>query len=219
MDAEFWHERWRENQIGFHEAHINDFLVRHWPDLGVPEGGRVFVPLCGRTLAIGWLLGQGYRVAGAELSAMAVDRLFVDLGVIPEKSPEGALVRYQVPGLDVFVGDIFALSRETLGPVDATYDRAALVALPREMRRRYVHHLLHITSAAPQLLISFDYDQAAMEGPPFSVPEEEVRELYTAVCSVTRIDAQAVPGGLKGLCPATEEAWILRCGGKNVAQK
>jgi len=98
----------------------------------------------------------------------------------------------------------------TLGSIDAIYDRAALVALPQEMRIRYTAHLTEITDKAPQLLITFEYDQSAMEGPPFSVSNEEVNELYGASYDLTLIASVDVPGGLKGRCPAKENAWVLR---------
>ena len=153
MDASFWHQKWADNNIAFHNSEANPLLVKHFDDLSLNAGSRVFLPLCGKTLDIGWLLSQGYRVAGAELSAIAITQLFAELGVEPEISELGKLTHYSAPNLDIFVGDIFQLSGKVLGPVDAVYDRAALVALPGEMRARYTTHLLEITNKVPQLLI------------------------------------------------------------------
>ena len=66
MEAEFWHERWREQRIGFHLEKVNPTLLRHWPVLNPAPGSRVFVPLCGKTLDIGWLLDQGHKVCGID---------------------------------------------------------------------------------------------------------------------------------------------------------
>ena len=96
-----------------------------------------------------------------------------------------------------------------LGPVDAIYDRAALVALPGEMRDRYSAHLIDITHAAPQLLISYGYDQTAMDGPPFAISPEEVYRHYQTHYDVTLFASMDVPGGLKGKCAATESVWLL----------
>ena len=85
----------------------------------------------------------------------------------------GSHRRYSADGIDIFAGDIFEITADVLGPVDAVYDRAALVALPEGMRRRYAAHLAGITAVAPQLLVTFEYDQAEMDGPPFSITEEE----------------------------------------------
>jgi hypothetical protein len=130
MDASFWREKWARNQIAFHEAQVNPLLVAHFQRLALPAGSRIFVPLCGKTLDIPWLLARGHRVAGIELSEIAVQQLFRDLGVTPRLTVLGTITRYSAPGLDIFHGDIFDLSRDGLGAVDAVYDRAALVALP-----------------------------------------------------------------------------------------
>ncbi|MCU1309064.1 MAG: tmpT [Candidatus Angelobacter sp.] len=210
METSFWQQKWEKNEIAFHQSEANPLLVKYFTELSLAKGRRVFVPFCGKTLDIPWLLSNGYRVAGAELSKIAVEQLFAGLGVEPKISGVGAVDRYSAEKIEIFVGDIFDLSSETLGPVDAIYDRAALVALPKEMRNRYTAHLTEITDKAPQLLITFEYEQSAMEGPPFSVSNEEVNELYGASYDLSLIASTDVPGGLKGRCPAKENAWMLR---------
>lgn len=212
MDAQFWHDRWASNEIGFHKNEANPFLVKYMSELPLATNSRVFLPLCGKTLDIGWLLSRGYQVAGAELSAVAIDQLFAELGVTPTITKVGALDHYHAPQLDIFVGDIFTVTPELLGQVDAVYDRAALVALPQQMRARYSTHLASLTAQAPQLLISFEYDQQAMEGPPFSVTTEEIHRHYGQRYDITVLASLDVPGGLKGRCPATERVYVLRKG-------
>jgi thiopurine S-methyltransferase len=210
MDPSFWHQRWEKNEIAFHESKANPLLVTHFHELSLAKGRRIFVPLCGKTLDISWLLSNGCRVAGAELSQLAIEQLFMDLGVQPEISAVGEVEQWSAKNLDIFVGDIFALSKTMLGPVDAIYDRAALVAFPEEMRNRYAAHLMEITGKAQQLLICYDYDQSMMEGPPFSISNEEVKRHYTGHYDLTLIASTDVPGGLKGRCPAKENVWLLR---------
>ncbi|WP_447599462.1 thiopurine S-methyltransferase [Nitrospira sp. Nam80] len=210
MDAGFWHERWETNDIAFHKKEANPLLVRCFAALSLSKGSRVFVPLCGKTLDIHWLLSEGFRVAGAELSKVAIEQLFTELGVEPKVSRDGEVDHYSAANIDVFVGDIFQLSSDVLGPVDAVYDRAALVALPEEVRKRYTAHLTALTSDAPQLLITYEYDQSLMEGPPFSINNEEVNRHYRESYEVSMILSADVPGGLKGKCAAKENVWLLR---------
>lgn len=212
LDEDYWHSRWQRNEIAFHEGAANALLVEHFETAFGRPGSRVFLPLCGKTRDIGWLLARGFRVAGAELSRQAVDQLFQELGIEPAVADDGRLTRCSAGGLDIFVGDFFALTAATLGPVDSVYDRAALVALPAAMRRRYTAHLTQMTDAAPQLLITYEYDQSQMDGPPFSVSGEEIRALYADRFEVTPLAVAEVAGGLKGRCPATEHAWLLRAG-------
>lgn len=209
MEAEFWRQKWREDRQGWRQAQTNPMLVRHVAALGLTEGARIFVPLCGDSVDVQWLLDQGFRVVGAELVEGAVRRLFQGMSVEPSISAAGRLRRFAGERLEVIVGDLFDLDAETLGPVAAAYDRAALVALPPETRVSYAAHLARITTNAPQLLMAFDYDQSVMAGPPFSVPEEEVRALYEGGFVIDRLESSDVAGGLKGFCPATETAWRL----------
>lgn len=210
MDPSFWHQRWEKNEIAFHEGKANPLLVKHFHELSVAKGRRIFVPLCGKTLDISWLLSRGYRVAGVELSQLAIEQLFMELGVQPEIATVGNVEQWSANNLDIFVGDLFAVSGKMLGPVDAVYDRAALVAFPEDMRSRYTAHLTEMTGKASQLLICYDYDQSLMEGPPFSVSNEEVHRHYATTYALTLVASTEVSGGLKGKTPAKENVWLLK---------
>lgn len=209
MDAKFWLERWKSGQIGFHASEANPLLVAHFAALELSPDARVFVPLCGKTRDIAWLLSQGHQVVAVELSQLAIDQLFAELEVVPEIAAEDDLLRYHAPGLTVFVGDFFALTPDLLGRADAIYDRAALVALPPEMRSRYAEHLMALTARAPQLVICFSYDQHLHAGPPFSVEAAEVAQLYGTGYSIELLADQPAKGGLRG-DPAREMVWLLQ---------
>lgn len=210
MEPEFWHGKWERDETGFHKSEAHPLLVAHLDALRLSAGARVFLPLCGMTLDIPWLMSRELKVVGVELSEKAVKQVFDTLGVEPEVTTIGALKRYRSEGIDLYAGDVFDITAEVLGPVDAIYDRAACVALPDDMRTRYADHLSCITAVAPQLLITFDYDQSAVKGPPFSVAEPAVRRLYERSYSIKRRASVPVEGGLKGQATAMEEIWILR---------
>lgn len=210
MHHDFWHQRWQENQIGFHLPEANPFLVKHLTALHLKQGARIFLPLCGKTLDIAWLLSQGYKVAGAELSEIATEALFAQLQLKPAIQQIGEITLYSAPNIDIFVGDIFNVSAAMLGNVDAIYDRAALVALPDQIRQQYSAHLMTLTNLAPQLLICFEYDQAVHAGPPFSICAREVLQHYQAAYDVNLLASETIPDGLKGQHPATEHVWLLK---------
>lgn len=212
MDAAFWHERWSANEIGFHQEQVNPLLKAYFERLALAKGARVFIPLCGKTNDIGWLLANGYAVVGAELSEMAVQALFEDLAISPVVDELADLRHYHAENIDIFVGDIFALSSELLGEVDAIYDRAALVALPAEMRKSYSQHVVAIAQGAPQLVICFEYDQALQAGPPFSISEAEIRQHYAENYQLERVITLELEGGLKGAVEANEVVWLLKKG-------
>ena len=188
-------------------------MVNHISHLNLISGQRVFLPLCGKTLDVAWLLSKGFRVVGAELSEIAIEQLFKDLNLEPKIIHCGKLLRYQAENIDMFVGDIFELDSELLGVVDAVYDRAALVALPNDiqndMRSKYANHLVEITGTAKQLLISFEYDQDLMEGPPFSILKDEVSRLYSATYKLALLESAELQGGFRGKFDVTESIWLL----------
>lgn len=179
MQKEFWLNKWQSKQIGFHQSEINSYLQRHWKETGATAGDGVFVPLCGKTSDMLWLQAQGHAVTGVEFSETAVKEFFAENEMTPERSKQGAFDVSAANGIRLFCGDFFALTAEDLKGVTAVYDRAALIALPPETRKKYVAHLRTIL---PQgfslLLVTLEYPQEAMDGPPFSVPEKEVLELF-----------------------------------------
>lgn len=209
MDASFWLARWQNNQIGFDQPEVNPLLIKHFNKLGLTTGQRVFVPLCGKTIDIQWLLQQGYQVVGIELSELAIQQLFQLLGLIPQISTVGAFKLYQAEQIAIYVGDFFRLDSTLLGHVDAMYDRAAFIALPEAMRLDYSRQLTAISHAAPQLLISIEYDQRIVAGPPFSIDEQEIRTHYAASYSISLLERIEIADGLKGKYPASDVAWLL----------
>ena len=208
MHAEFWHRCWSDSDIGFHEEQANPFLVRYLPGRLTAPDSRIFLPLCGKTSSIAWLLARGYRVVGVELSPIAIEQLFEALGIEPRVSIVDDLVHYQADNLDLYVGDFFALTPELLGQVDATFDRGALVALPTAMRERYATQLQILTCGAPQLLIAFEYQQILVEGPPFSVSSLELHRHYGSTYQLAQLESVDRHMGFTDVVMA-ESAWWL----------
>lgn len=189
MDHEFWRERWRLNQIGFHQAQFNERLVRYWSTLELPAGGRVFVPLCGKSRDMAWLAGEGHPVSGVELAPQAIKAFFNESSAPYTDRQEGAFTAYEGAGLRIYCGDFFELTSRELDGTVGVFDRGALVALPREMRRRYVEHLLSILPPHTEiLLLTIEYDQNLISGPPFSVQSDEVEALFGKRCSIDLLE-------------------------------
>lgn len=178
MDAEFWHKLWDTNNIGFHNKEVNQLFLENFPKLELKKNTRIFIPLCGKTVDIKYLLDNGYRVVGIELNENAVKELFSSLRIEASITTIGSLLLYSAKNIDIFVGDIFELNKLTLGKVDIIYDRGAIVALPSEIRKNYTLLLVSITNNAPQLIITYEYEQNLMEGPPFSVKESQLKAYY-----------------------------------------
>ena len=183
MEKDFWLERWEQEQTGFHQNEINSYLRQHWQHLA--GNGPVFVPLCGKSLDMLWLRKQGLDVVGVELSPIAVEAFFEENALIPHRVNRDKFDRFDADSIRILCGDFFDLRIDDLADVNAVYDRASMVALPAEMRERYVRHLVNVLPPATRiLLITFDYLQAEMSGPPFAVSVSEVESLYREYAEV-----------------------------------
>jgi thiopurine S-methyltransferase len=215
MEPEFWHQRWASNQIGFHEDQVNTYLARHYAHLGLAPGEIVFVPLCGKSVDLRWLADQGAHVVGVELSPIAVKSFFAEQGLTPRTSKEGAFTVWESGPIRLLCGDYFALAPADLAGAHIVYDRAALIALPPERRAEYVAHLDRLLPGARRtLLITLEYPQEQMQGPPFSVAEREVHSLF-AGARIERLGGQDVLADNprfrdKGLTRLLECAYLIK---------
>ena len=208
MKHEFWHDKWQKNEIGFHLNQPHSLLVKYIDSLNLEKNNRIFLPLCGKSLDIHWLLAQGYHLTGIDLSPIAIEELISELAIPFTERKLEKLTHYHHPQIDLFVGDFFELTSSNIGKIDAIYDRAALVALPEEMRTDYAQHLMQISNQATQLLISFEYDQSVMAGPPFSISPQQLKDYYSKQYQLQLLDSQTEL--LKGKVDAEEKIWLLK---------
>jgi thiopurine S-methyltransferase len=194
MNPDFWHQRWNDNQIGFHQSAPTPLLLEHWSALGVPPGAQVFVPLAGKSLDMLWLAAQGHRVLGVELSQLAVEQFFAEHGLRAEIETTRYGTRYHAGGMELICGDAFALDADALRDCAAVFDRAALIALPPRMRLRYARELYaKLPAGCRGLLITLDYPQDEREGPPFAVPEGEVQSLFARDWTIELLQHRPIP--------------------------
>ncbi len=206
-----WRLRWQEGRIGFHLAATHTALPQHWPELGVEEGAKVLVPLCGKSLDMRWLAEQGHPVLGVELAPEAIEQFLAQR--------EEGVTRYRQSGFEVFrqgsvelwCGDFFHLHIKQADEVRAFYDRAALIALPPATRERYAFHLAQlIPPGAKGLLVALTH-QEGEAGPPFNVPDHEIERLLAPNFRVDRL--ATVPADERG---RRESFWALERRGPRV---
>ncbi len=209
MEPSFWKARWQEGRIGFHEGKPNAFLERHVARLGAE--GRVFVPLCGKTEDMAFLASKGHEVLGIDLVESAVGDFFREHGLEPARETNERFTVLRQAPFTLLAGDFFALTKDDLAGVTAVYDRAAVVALPPDLRTRYAALLRSLVApGTPILVVSFEYPQERMEGPPFSVGEDEIRRLY-AGASIERLDEAPLETGklAEAGVGAIEQCWLV----------
>ena len=179
MDPDFWHERWARDEIGFHRHEYNAHMTAFMHRLALAPGAHVLVPLCGKSLDMLWLAQQGFEVTGIEISPIAVEAFFQENDLEPERTTQADTLVYQAGSISIICADFFSVAPEQLPAIDGVYDRASLIALPPEMLPDYVTQLTKLSGpAAGSLLITLDYPPEEMQGPPFSIDPDRVRELF-----------------------------------------
>jgi thiopurine S-methyltransferase len=179
MEKKYWFERWQNNEIGFNQQQPNPFLLQYLKALNLKPGSNILVPLCGKSIDMLWLVEQEYKVFGVELSLQACIDFYEENNLTFQKNTKKQFTVLTAENITLLSGDFFELNKEFIAPIDAVYDRAALVALPPETRSRYAAHISKLSENNTQiLLITGSYNQAEMQGPPFSVDKDEVKMLY-----------------------------------------
>lgn len=221
MTPEFWHKRWQEKRIGFNQSAVNPLLTEYIDHLDLAVGSRIFVPLCGKSIDMVWLAAQGYDVVGVELVETAVQEFFAEQNIQPivsqhVENPDIKCYQGQLVDGDeqrtitLWAADIFALTSTDLGTIDAIYDKAALIALPADMRPDYSEQIRKVSDNAPQLLITLNYDQSKKDGPPFSINHEQVQQYYGSHYQICKLASEPSSIGSMPDLKVTEQVWLLK---------
>lgn len=216
MHRDFWQARWDEGRIGFHQEQVNPYLQSNWQALNVSPGATVLVPLCGKSRDMLWLRDQGHAVIGVEIVPRAVQAFFAENGLAATSRLRGSFALWESEGIKIFQGDFFDLTSGDVAGIAAVYDRASLIALPPAMRQQYASHLRGILPGNMNvLLVTMDYSQAEMEGPPFAVTEQEVAALYQDYFKIEPVCSEDILAAnprfqQQGLSRLLEKVYVLR---------
>ena len=219
MESKFWQQRWQEGRIGFHKSDVNPELIKYFSNIALPVGSQVLVPLCGKSIDMVWLACAGYDVVGIELVESAVQAFFDEQNITPtiteltSTADRSTLKRYQgqLAGqtITLWAADIFALSTIDIDAINAVYDRAALIALPANMRADYSRHIVKLSNNAPQLLIALNYDQSKKDGPPFSITQQQLHQYYSADYKIVELASKSSTLNATSEILVTEHVWLL----------
>ncbi len=215
MNKEFWHAKWNSNDIAFNQQQPNFFMMEYFNFLNLKPSSKVFVPLCGKSIDLLWLAEQGYEVIGIELNLQACEDFFTENNISFQQNKIKNFTILSSDKITLISGDFFELNTDIIGQIDAIYDRAALIALPTEMRQLYANKIISLATHNTQiLLITLNYDQNTMQGPPFAVNKDAVHHLYDKYFNIKTLyskSAENIPDHLqaKGLEEATDLVFML----------
>lgn len=185
----FWEARWLNGQTGWHNKTVNEHLQRHQSVLMTVDNPTVLVPLCGKSLDLAWLKSLGSTVIGVDLVRKPLEDFFTEQGIIPTIEKYNGIEAFKVHRQTLLHANIFDVNSETIGLVDAIYDRAALVALPPEQREAYAEHCWSLLKPGGSiLLLTYDAPVAEDKGPPFPVRRGVIEQLFTKATECIQID-------------------------------
>lgn len=208
-----WESRWQENRIGFHLSKVNPYLIRFSDQLLKQNPERIFVPLCGKTLDLCWLTKKTKKVVGVELVQKAVKDFFAQNNINYTIQQVQTLQKFNSKSIDIFLGDFFDLKPEQTSPFKAIYDRASIVAIEKLERRKYADHLISFLGPTGRiLLITLEYNQNQMKGPPYSVPAEEIESIFAPFGSLKLLETYDILDERfrsKGLTSLLEHVFLI----------
>jgi thiopurine S-methyltransferase len=195
MEKNYWLGRWERSETGFHQKEIEPALIKGFSQV---QPTRVLVPLCGKSLDLKWLKAQGHEVIGVELSTLACKEFFSENQIQFQQTTEGLFEVFRSEGITLYCGDFFSFEKDQLGEIGALYDRAALIALPPDMRSQYAAHIIKLVNCCAKkegfyfLQIALEIVPTPLTGPPFSVSAQEIENLYSKDFKICQLGREVV---------------------------
>ena len=179
MVEQQWLERWQTGNTSFNMSEPNELMIQYFSVLALQANDTVLVPLCGASIDMRYLLEQGYRVIGSELSEIACQQFFLENKLYYDKMQDANFTVYKGDNITLFCGDFFSLTPEHTGKINAIYDRAALIALPADERDSYAAKLQELMPDFDLFLLSVTHDSA--DGPPFSICKDKIEHVFSTI--------------------------------------
>ena len=155
---------------------------------------RALVPLCGNSSAVRFLYDRGCAVTAVDYVPEAIDSLrktlFSDIEMEQSSGIETSVFR--APRLELIVHDFFSFSTDE--KFDLIYDRGGFVAVPPSMQRDYARVAARV--AKPGALIFLrcaEFVGVEFQGPPFSVGDTEVKQMFVQFELIDEEKEELVP--------------------------
>lgn len=214
MDDKYWLNKWQSDDIAFHEKFINANLIAYIDELKLPPRGSILVPLCGKSKDMLWLADRGFHVVGIELSPIACKDFFAELNITPNITTQTKFIRYHYQNIELLCGNLFDLTPADLPGIQAVYDCKALIALPSDLRKGYLDHIVACLGKNIRILLLTRETNCKVNPPPFPINKAEVDSLYGPYFEVKELKrdlVKDVPERLirKGYTEMTESVYLI----------
>ena len=213
MDQNYWIGRWQRGETTWHQEEVEPSLITYFSDL---EPTRVLVPFCGKSRDLSWLIAQRHEVIGVEVSELACQSYFQENGISYRQISQGSSTLYQGGNVSILNADFLTIERSHVGEIGAVYDRAALIALPSDMRMQYTQQMIRLVRSCAKsqgfkfLQIILERTPTDPQGPPFSVTQKELETLYGGFFDIRFLHREDAGKGAIACTKREESAYLLQ---------
>ncbi|MRX28461.1 thiopurine S-methyltransferase [Kangiella sp. HZ709] len=177
MDYHFWDTCWQRASQPFHLSEAHPFLRRYLYLLDNKE--KLLLPLSGKSVDPIFLAQNNIHSTSIEFNPSAIDNFIIDSELSFKRKTFEQKKCYDFGDFDIWLADFFDIETKDIGKFSQVFDRAALVALPKELRDKYIKHLKSLLQPkATILMVTMDYEEGEMSGPPFYIAQNELTELF-----------------------------------------
>jgi thiopurine S-methyltransferase len=186
-DVETWDWLWKNGGTPWVTESVHPLLSEYIDQLTLGRANcRTFVPLCGNTIDLKWLVEQGHRVVGLEVSETAILQFFERCGWEQEVKQlegieNGKLYTACDGRLQIYQCDMFAVSKDILGSFNCVWDRGSLGAISPDTRKGYVEIISSIVADDGRILLEVIEHEGTgnFHGPPYSLKEQDIANLLS----------------------------------------
>ncbi|CAL8110762.1 unnamed protein product [Orchesella dallaii] len=208
-NLEYWENRYKKRNFEWHIEEVHPQLLKYLSKLTqleteeTVEGSKAkkfFVPLCGKTKDIPFLLKLGFEVFAVEAIDSVVQELINENNLELTFDEKRSIYHDKDEQLKIYCGDLFKCPIEEYGPFDCIWDRASFIALDYSFRPSYIDMMKRSVGYGSEngvhnfryLLQSVTYDKSNFAGPPRCVDAADIKEFFGLWADVTVLESNWV---------------------------
>lgn len=210
MNKVFWNNKWENNEIGFHQNNVTPLLkkyLHYFLDKNSIKKSCL-LPLCGKTFDLIYLSEFFKEVTGVELIKKAIEDFYIENNL--EMRTRNSSISSK--NIEIFNEDFFSFNKSENKKYSYIFDRASLIAISPVSREKYVQSIKRSMSTNCKIfLITIEYKQDQIEGPPFSLSDDDVKSLFKDF-KLEKLCRESVIGQnqkFKGL-NIFQSAWLIK---------
>lgn len=159
LNADFWNNRYENNQIGWDLGGVSPAL-KFWMDQLPDKSASILIPGAGNAYEVDYLVALGFtNITVIDIAPKLVEALKQRFATVYE--------------VTIVLGDFFELD----GKFDVVLEQTFFCAIDPELRNQYVDKMKELLAEKGQLL-GVLFNRSFIGGPPFGGSTEEYEVLF-----------------------------------------